>query len=204
MRNDPVKLVFFLLAVMIVIFLAAPAWSDANCVGHSCNDSTPNISIDNASPVSNSVSHSSRAFGLSGGDIDIAQSYRSYSVLFGLYQDTKVNPLELARQLVAEGYYQEAAELRCAPRTVYKALGGKEACIAKFSLPPLALPVAAEEDNWEEEEEEWHEEQMQMQQDYDERIAQLEQRPAPTATTIIKQSRFTDEQKAALRAEVAK
>jgi len=210
--TDPVKLVFFLLAVAVVILMFSATWADGDCKGHSCNDTTPNISIDNASPVSNSVSHSSRAIGVSGGDVDIAQSYRSYSILFGLWQDTKVNPLELARQLVAEGYYQEAAELRCAPHTVSKALGGKDKCIAKFSQPPqqvvFEVPVIIEELDADEVEyeEEWHEEQMQMQQDYDERLEMLESRlnrPAPRPQVIektVQQPFLSDEKRAKLQA----
>jgi hypothetical protein len=94
---------------------------------------------------------------------------------------------------MAEGNYEAAAKLRCQPRSVYKAFGGKDSCIAALSVTPSSVEatVVPVLDDHFDEEEEWHEEQQQLQQDYDERIAQLEQRltakPQVIERTVVEQ-----------------
>ena len=78
-----------------------------------------------------------RSYGFGGADVDINDYYRSYSYLFGLIQETKSNPLAIARDLMVEGNYEAAAFLRCQPWGVYKAFGGKEKCIKALSKPPV-------------------------------------------------------------------
>lgn len=87
------------------------------------------------------VDYNSLGLGLSGSDVDINQCYRSFSYLI-VYQDTRVNPLCLAQQLVAEGRYAAAAKLRCQPRAIRRAFGGKNACIAELSVPPPSTAAA--------------------------------------------------------------
>jgi len=137
LKNDPVKLVGFLLLVALLVILCAPVWASGGD-----NDTGPDVDVDSASSVSNSVRDSSSALGLSSGDVDINQCYRSYNYLV-VWQDTKPNPLCLAQQLMAEGNYAAAAILRCEPRTIHKSYGGKDACIAALAVSPPE-PVVVE------------------------------------------------------------
>jgi len=131
----------------------------------------------------------SRAYGLSGGDMDINDCLATHSVFFGLWQGTHVNKLCEADRLNRDGKYQAAAELKCSVRSIRKVYG-REKCVESVILiappPPPSPPVVVVEDDDDEEhwveEQVWHDEQVQMQQDYDERIERLEarlNRPAP-------------------------
>jgi len=195
------KLIFFCLGVAIIIILAAPVWATDECRGHSCNDPTTVVNAD--SNVSTAVRHSSRSFGLSGGDVDISQCYRSYTY-FVVWQDTKVNKLCVAIQQAAEGNFEAAARSRCSVRAIVNDYDSFAQCVA-LNTVKLVPPVVIEEPNYEEEEEaeaEYRQEQMQMQQDYDERIAQLEQRVSRPRVTreIIQQPFLSDEKRAKLQA----
>lgn len=140
----------------------------------------------------NTPSHSSRAFSVSGSDMDIRDGYRSYSVLFGLWQDTKVNPLSLARQLAAEGNYEAAAMIRCSVKTVSKALGGKQPCIEALSKPPPAPPPpppeVSEVNEDDEDEAEFQVEQLQLYADLQAKVDNLEaelSKPPPPPTRVV-------------------
>jgi hypothetical protein len=156
----------------------------------------------------NTGGNTSKALGLSGGDVDIAQCYRSYSYLI-IWQDTKPNPLCLAQQLMAEGNYEAAATLRCRPRTVWQAFGSRAACVEALARAPITneTPVAAE--SVDDDDEDYHEEQEELYADLLAKIENLEEEvnrppPPPVQRTIVEQhSGLTDEQKAALR-EVVK
>ena len=127
------------LAVLIVVSLLMP---EARAGGTDIVQSNDN-NAQTTGDVANEVAvggNRSRALALSGGDMDIDDGYRSYSYLFGLIQDTKSNPLEIARQLMLEGNYEAAAVLRCRPRGIYSAFGGREECVAALSLPIQAQP----------------------------------------------------------------
>jgi len=170
-KNDPVKLIGFLLVAALLIILCAPVWASGN-------DSGPDVDVDSASSVSNSVRDSSSALGLSSGDVDINQCYRSYNYLV-IWQDTKPNPLCVAQQLMAEGNYEAAAILRCEPRSIYRAFGGKERCIATLSATPepvQATVVPVPEEHFEEEEE-YHEQQWLAYEQLQAEVAQLKQQP---------------------------
>ena len=120
------------------------------------------------------VSYDSLGLGLSGADVDINQCYRSFSYLI-IYQDTKVNPLCLAQQLVAEGRYAAAAKLRCQPRDVRRAFGGKQECIAELSTPPNlpVIPVVMSDVIIEEDDDEYRQLNERLDQFEAERAAQL-------------------------------
>ena len=199
-RTSPFfDIVIGVLLAMLLVLLFGPAFADEDCRGHSCNDSGPDISIDANSDVSTTVRDTSRALGFGAGDVDINDCYRSYSVI--LWQDSKPNPLCLAQQLMAEGNYQAAAVLRCEPRSIHRAFGGKDACIKTLSVPTAPFQVAPVIDEHIDEEEEWHEEQLQLQVDYDARIAQLEERLNRPAPQVIE--RTVVEQKPLLTRELA-
>lgn len=176
--------------LVLLLPLAAIASDERRAVGNAS-------SADAAAAVSNE----SRALGLGGSDVDIAEGYRSYSVLFGLYQDTKVNPLAIAGQLAAEGRYREAAVLRCYPRTVHKALGGMDACVAKLSRPP------------EDEAPAFHMEQQQAMMEQRQAVevlraeverlqSDLDNQPEATERTVIQRQPFLSEKQRAALAEV--
>lgn len=132
----------------------------------------------------------SRAYGLSGGDMDINDCLATHSVLFGLWQSTHVNKLCVADQLNRDGQFRASAEMRCSVRAIRKVYP-KGQCVESVMISaqpaPPPEPVAAdiaedcceeeedEETHWQEEQE-WHDEQIQMQQEYDARIARLESR----------------------------
>ena len=191
-KTDPFTLIFFFLAVATLVFFMAPA--QAGKEHH-------NADVD----VSSVVSSSDRAFGIGGGDIDINDGYRSYSYLFGLVQETRSNPLEVARQLMAEGNYEAAAYLRCQPWGIYRAYGGKNECIAMLSKVPAVIVVPDVVDDFDEDEDEYRE----MQQAYEENLAEFEGRVArlesrkQVTRQVIQQPYLSDEKKAALR-EVVK
>jgi len=195
MKPDRIPLIFFLLGVAIILFLAAPVWSTD--YGHD-SDST----VTTSSVLNNSVRDSSRSFGLGAGDVDINDCYRSWSVI--LYQDSKVNKLCLADRQIAQGLYEAGARTRCSVRSVVKDYDNFDHCVRLNTVVIYVAPAPAPEANFEEEEaeEEWREEQMQMQQDYDERIAVLEQRSSRPRVTreVIQQPFLSDEKRAKLQA----
>ena len=127
---------------------------------------------------------STRAYGLSGGDMDINDCLATHSILFGLWQGTHINKLCEADRLNRDGKYQAAAEMKCSMRSIRK-IYPKGRCVEAVLLsappaPPPPPPVVVVEDDddeehWEEEQE-WHDEQVQMQMEYDARIARLENR----------------------------
>jgi hypothetical protein len=216
------RLVVIGFVAFLVVVLALPAYASGDCKGQSCNnggggDLTTTVDVDtpiNMQSSSNmssstSVNDSSRAFGIGMGDVDINDCYRSWSMIG--YQDSKPNLLCLARELMAEGKYAEAAELRCAPRAVRKALGGKEECIRKLSQLPVAEARSepAPQRRNEEDEDRLRETVAEQQELYEElmaKIRHLESKPAPRPVVqreVIERNGLTAEQKAQLR-EVVK
>ena len=152
-------------------------------------DSRTDVEQTTSVEVVGSTYSGGRAYGFSGGDMDINDCLATHSVLFGLWQGTHVNKLCEADRLNRDGKYRAAAEMKCSVRAVRKVYGrGKcvEAVMLVAPPPPPSPPVVVAEDDDEEEhwieEQQWHDEQVQMQQDYDERIAMIESRlnrPAP-------------------------
>jgi len=131
------------------------------------------------SHINSTVSHASRSLGVGGSDMVINDGYRTWSALFGLAQGTQVNPLALARDLAIEGNYEAAATLRCKPRAVRSAFGGRENCITALSLPPavaVVQPPASDEylEDHEMEEQELHVEQQMLYADLEAKIENLE------------------------------
>ena len=183
--RPPRWLVSLVLGMMCLLLPLAVYADDRRATGNATD-------VDAAAVVSNE----SRALGVSGSDVDIADGYRSYSVLFGLYQDTKVNPLAIAGQLAAEGRYEEAAVLRCYPRTVHRALGGMDACVEKLGRPPAEEDPAVE----------FHREQQQLVEDLRAKVRNLEEElakpPTVTQRTVIEQKPLLSEKQRAALQEV--
>ena len=198
MKRIDLKFLFILIALAIVVYLATPVYASDPERGPG-SDVDTNVAVTASGGGDTAVSHSSRALGLSGGDVDIAQWYRSYSY-FIVYQDTKPNPLCIAQQLMAEGNYEAAAVLRCQPRTIWRPFGSKDACIAALSKAPVA--VAEPEPVIDDDEDEYHEEQQELYADLLAKIEDLEQRPVQR--TVVEQHGLTQEQKAELREVVGK
>lgn len=100
-----------------------------------------------------------RSYAVGGADVDINDYYRSYSYLFGLIQETKSNPLAVARDLMVEGNYEAAAVLRCKPWGVHKAFGGRTKCEAALSKPAIN-PTPPKTSGNDEDEDDEHEESL--------------------------------------------
>lgn len=64
-----------------------------------------------------------KAFGFGFGAAAMGECYRSWSVL--VWQGSQLNALCMARDLMAEGKYEEAARMRCHDGGVRKAIAGK-------------------------------------------------------------------------------
>ena len=81
---------------------------------------------------------STRAFSISGGDMDIDDCLSTWSIFWGLGQDVKTNPYCFAMQLDAIGKHHEAAQMRCSIRRVKKVYGANciEAMTAAIPPPP--------------------------------------------------------------------
>ena len=212
-----VSLVWLMLAALVavvIVFDVAYADDDHKCQGgHNCNDGGTLSGGDNMAENSAIIS-GSRSLAVGGSDMDIRGGYRSYSYLFGLIQETKSNPLEIARQLQAEGNYEAAAYLRCQPWGIHRAYGSKAKCIEMLSRPTETFHVEPmEETTNEDDEDEYRDDisalyaalsdlEAQRQSDADNaRKAAI--RPIPQPQTIIQE--FIDEGKraklAALRGE---
>ena len=114
--------------LLLLFGAAAQAGSD-----HHNSDSA----VDASSVVSTSVSDSSRAFGLGAGDVDIAQCYRSWSVI--LYQDSKPNLLCVADSLDAKGLHQAAARTRCSVRAYARVFDTQDQCVLMSTVAPLVV-----------------------------------------------------------------
>lgn len=73
-----------------------------------------------------------------GGDMEIADSLATHSILFGLWQGTHTNPYTEADKLEARGNYKAAAEMRCSTKK-YKKVYGKD-CIDSVITIPVEVP----------------------------------------------------------------
>ena len=92
-----------------------------------------------------------KSIGFGSTDVDISECLSSWSILFGLYQDVKVNALCVADKLNQAGKYQAAAEMKCSVRRVRKVYG--DDCIDRvresapvLHVEPLATKAPDEDD----------------------------------------------------------
>lgn len=188
---------FIILLAAVIVMVAAPVWADKG------DDIDTDSNATASGDFSNTVRDTSRAIGLGAGDVDIAQCYRSYSVI--IWQDSRSNPLCIAQQLMAEGNYEAAAVLRCQPWGIHKAFGGKQACIKALSVPPkesLVIEEAVFDDEHEEIEREYHEEQQQLYEDLMAKIRNIES--GQKSRTVVQREEFLSESKKAALRELVK
>ena len=152
---DKFPVLFFLLCLAIIFFLAAPSWAGDDDHGHH-DGGASTTSVDVAGST---LDTSNKTFALAGGDMDIRDCLATHSILFGLWQGTHINPLCEAQRLNAVGKYQAAAELKCS-LWKFKRVYGKDCINAVILSTPeiIETPVMVEETD----------------DDDDERIAYLE------------------------------
>ena len=157
MKSDRINLILFLLGVGLLLCLVAPVWAtEVNQSNDMNNQTTGNVT-------------NKGSFALGAGDVDIAQCYRSWSVI--LYQDSKPNLLCVADSLDAKGLYVAAARTRCSVKAYAKVFESVDECIELSTVEPYVEPVAMPEP--EDDDEDYHEEQ---QQAYAQDMAELESR----------------------------
>ena len=195
---------FIVMIVAALIFVMAPLWA-GDCDGHSCRG---DVSVDTSVPVDSNVSvnHTSKSFGFGAGDVDIAQCYRSYSVI--VWQDSRINPVCLADSLDAKGLHTVAAMVRCDIRAIRKHFGSDDECIDANTMRPA--PVAAMPESKDEDDEDIHEELLAEVKKYEvgyadlkEKVLMLESRKPPQATRqVVQQPALSAEQRAKLREAV--
>ena len=144
-RISLIWLMFAALIAVIIVFDVAYGDDDHKCQGgHNCDSGDI---IDASSVLSNSVSDSSRAYGIGMGNVDIAQCYRSYQIL--IFQDSKINPICLADSLDAKGLHHIAAMVRCDIKTIRKHFDSDRSCIQSTTMQmihPVAMAESVKED----------------------------------------------------------
>ena len=191
-----IKRFFFLLAIGGLFYLAA---TDPVYAGGTDIEQETQVDVAGATVTSGG----SRAYGFSGADMVINDCLATHSVLFGLWQNTHLNPACMADKLDSIGRHEEAAEMRCSIRRFKKVYGAN--CVEETMYQPEpeieeVVIVADYED-------EWREEQLQMQLDYEARIEKLEQKvnkPRVIRETVVEQKPWmTDEKRAALEKVLA-
>jgi hypothetical protein len=104
--------------------------------------SGPSVEVEqNQNLTTTAGGSTTKAFSVSGGDMDINQCLATHSVIFGLWQGTHLNRMCAANGLDANGKHKEAAEMRCSVRAFRKVYGLD--CVQKTMLrpPPPPLPV---------------------------------------------------------------
>lgn len=196
-------LMFFLAGVMLTL-LVSPAWASGN-------DVDVRQSNDMNNQTGGDISHESKALGFSHslGDVDINQCLGStqWGSIIVSKQKLVLNKWCAAEVYDAKGLHHMAAVMRCDIPEVAKHFPDGEHCVVANKWVPKVVvqDTLVVDDSHDEDEEEWHEEQIQLQQDYDERLAQLEERlsrPAPKVIerTVVEQKPWmTDEKRAALQ-----
>ena len=95
------------------------------------------------------INSGSKSYGFGSTDVDINDCLSSYSLLFGLWQNVRVNPLCVADKLNQAGKYDAAAVMYCSVRRVKKVYG--KDCIEKVKhdesdTTPLVYAAPAVED----------------------------------------------------------
>ena len=118
-----------------------------------------------------------RAYGLSGGDMDIAQCLATHSVLFGLWQGTHLNAICVADVLDINGRHKEAAEMRCSVKRFRKVYGTVYECVKATTFIPAPIPAPLDDPRaakYLESEEVLHSEQQVEMESIESRLARIE------------------------------
>ncbi len=199
--------------VALLCVVASPIFANGNKDAGDIDVST-NVTTDVAASASvtgdTALSTSTKAYSVSGSDMEIADCMATHAILFGLWQGTHINKLCLAAQLDNLGEHEEAAMMRCSMRKVRKVYGDTEDCVAALQIETADdLPNFNEIYNRaakmieEEEQDELRYQAQQQELEYvQEELAavkqQLERRPAPRAVqqATPPHQQYTDEQRA--------
>ena len=189
---------FFLAGVMLTLLISPALASDRITQSNDMNNQT-----------GGDISHESNALGFSHslGDVDINQCLGStqWGSIIVSKQKLVLNKWCAAEVYDAKGLHHMAAVMRCDIPEILKHFADSEHCVVANKWVPKAVieDTVVADDRRDEDEEEWHEEQIQLQQDYDERLAQIEEQiraPKVIERTVVEQKPWmTDEKRAALQ-----
>ena len=131
----------WLLAVLIVLgvsIFASPALA-------SDSDDDPHPGDSSITDIDTTVGgDSTRLFSVGGADMAIDDCLATWSILFGLVQDAKVNidceTVKEAVRLDAQGHHLAAAKMRCSTKLYRKVLGKGKPCIDAVQVVPPEKP----------------------------------------------------------------
>lgn len=218
--TDRLRYAFFVLTILMLLSILLPvAYSSGDCKGQSCNgggtdvtvggtDVTTTVGPTNVTTGSMSggdLNNESLAIALSNslGDVDIAGCLGSTQWATPLFSKQKlvVNWPCLTEFYLRNGKYELASMAICNTEIV-KEFATEAECEAAHNFGEMFEPevvMVEPSDEHYEEEREWHEEQMMLQQDYDERIAQLEQRMSRPRQVVEQKPLLTEDQKKRLQ-----
>lgn len=153
----PVSLVWFLLGFLLLVVLASEVLAQdyRECRGNRpCNDEV----------VGQVAGDSTKVFSLSGSDMEINDCLATYSFLFGIWQNVKVNPLCEADKMDAQGNHQGAAEMRCSTHK-YRKVYGKDCVATVIYVPPVMIEPESKVSYVDEWEDDWEEKYVAQQQE---------------------------------------
>ena len=191
---------------LIILLLPMVVLADDDCRGnHNCTggdgagvttvgvDSnvsiTSPVSVESVSNFDSNVSHSSKAYAIGLGDVDINQCYRSYQAL--AWQDSRLNYWCVGESLDARGLHRAAALARCHIKGYRELFASHEECITENTMLPLAdvpeLAPVIDRDK-EEFQRQWLEEQQEMIVDLQAKLENLEkEKQRPVNRTVVEQ-----------------
>jgi len=186
--------------------------SNSNANTNSNMNSATSTNVLTAGSASNSTTNTiqgSRAYAVSGGDMDINDCLATYGVGFGLWQGTHINALCEAERMNAQGNFLGAAKMKCSLSKFKRVFGRGQKCIDAVIVTGIFLIPAEQADHNLEEDAEYHEQIAEQKQiisiqqreleTVNERLETLEQRPPPktavsTAPGLSEQQRKEIEQ----------
>ena len=206
MRRD------FVVALTLLL-MSAPLWASGDCKGHSCDGgdviigdtrigaTTVNNEVTTGDMVGGDTTLNSKALALSNalGDVDIAGCLGSTQWATPLFSKQKlvVNWPCMATFYLNNNMPDLAAMAICNTE-IRKEFATEQECRAAHDFAVMIEEAVIVVEN---NEDEWHEEQMQVQREYEERIAILEsklERPQVTRQ-IVEKGGLSEQQKQALR-----
>ena len=193
-NTKPLSIIFFILALVIVLFLTAPAWSDDK---KHHNNSSGDVSVD-ASNIVKGDSASSLALGQSLGDVDLGRATdcvvtKQFGIIIYQRQSFGYDPYCIARDLDQQGKYEAAAKMRCTDKETAKLYG--EDCLSVMNYKPREQTTTHVEESTE-----YHQD---LQAQIVELQAQIEEAPAPVQTTTsryVQQPLLNESQRSKLQA----
>jgi len=215
-NNEPKRLhllwlLIAALAIVMVVFSVSYAQQDHTCQGgHNCNDDgTVSVSTGSVSTGSTNVStggNRSLALVNNMGDVDISDCLGSTQFGTPLFSKQKLvlNQVCMAEFYLSAGKYELAAMSLCNVPEIIAEFSTEAECEMAHDFKPVYEAVVVEDDHYEAEEE-WHQEQQMLQQDYDERIAQLENQvsePPRVTRQVVQEPWLNEDKRARLRAEI--